>query len=363
MEVTFKNITKQYGSFYAVKDLNLTIQKGALHFLLGPSGCGKTTSLRMLAGLESPTSGEILFNGKDVTRKPAAERGIGMVFQNYALWPHMTVKQNIEYGLKLRKLPKAEMNQRIDEVLEITRLTGFVERLPGQLSGGQQQRVALARALAIRPNVLLLDEPLSNLDAKLRLEMRDNICRIHKQTGITTVYVTHDQKEALSMGTCVSVMYAGELIQTDSPRRLYHHPATPFIAGFIGETNLLNGEVVANIAGGYRVKTPVGEFESTAASQSFAPGDQVMVSFRPEAVDIQNGEQTVLSNRFDVQVERVTYLGELEQMLLKGGNPETLLKVNVFNASEQHAEGQKLTCGIKSKDILVLPRQTIGQGT
>src|SRR5690606_26472027 len=258
VEVRFEKIEKRYGDFYAVRDLDLTIKDGALHFLLGPSGCGKTTTLRMLAGLEKPTGGRLLFDGKDVSKMPAADRGIDMVFQNYALWPHMTVHKNIEYGLKLRRLASAAVKLRLDEVLDFTRLTPFAERFPGQLSGGQQQRVALARALAIRPSVLLLDEPLSNLDAKLRLEMRDNISRIHKQTGITTVYVTHDQKEALSMGTMISVMHAGLLIQTDTPRSMYRRPSTAFIAGFIGETNILPGIYRGQSGNFHQVETSLG---------------------------------------------------------------------------------------------------------
>ncbi|RZA13358.1 MAG: ABC transporter ATP-binding protein, partial [Proteobacteria bacterium] len=273
MEVVFKGIFKRYGQVTAVNNLNLKIEKGALHFLLGPSGCGKTTTLRMLAGLEAVSEGQLFFDGKDVTKQPAVERGIGMVFQNYALWPHMTVYKNVEYGLKLRKLSKEEIKRRIDEVLEITHLTNFADRLPGQLSGGQQQRVALARALAIRPNVLLLDEPLSNLDAKLRMEMRDNILRIHKQTGITTLYVTHDQREALSMGTSVSVMHAGHLIQTDNPRMLYTTPKTAFIAGFIGETNPVEAVVDQVNGSEITVKTSFGLLRSTHQSQPFAVGD------------------------------------------------------------------------------------------
>ena len=257
MKVTLDNMTKKYGSVTAVHSLNLEIQDGALHFLLGPSGCGKTTTLRILAGLETPSSGRILFGDTDVTHRPAAQRGIGMVFQNYALWPHMTVKENVEYGLKLKGLSKKEIEIQLQSALELTQLTAFVDRYPGQLSGGQQQRVALARALAIRPSVLLLDEPLSNLDAKLRLEMRDNITRIHRQTRITTIYVTHDQKEALSMGTEVSVMRAGHLIQSETPRRLYHHPRNAFIANFIGETNLFQESWLNNSKGLLSWKQPL----------------------------------------------------------------------------------------------------------
>lgn len=358
MEVRFEGIVKKYGDFAAVKNLDLTIKSGALHFLLGPSGCGKTTTLRMLAGLETATSGKILFDGKDMTNVPAAERGIGMVFQNYALWPHMTVRKNIEYGLKLRKLAPSELTRRMDEVLDFTQLTNFAERFPGQLSGGQQQRVALARALAIRPNVLLLDEPLSNLDAKLRLEMRDNISRIHKQTGITTVYVTHDQKEALSMGTHISVMRAGDLIQTDAPRKLYHEPATAFIAGFIGETNLVNGTYKGDEGGLHKVETGFGMLAAKQGFGGMKPGALVSVSFRPEAVqvDFAKGAGSGI-NPLKVTLEHLTYLGESEQFQLKTTNGE-FLKASVFNPPlHDLKDGDPVVCHVAPEDVLILPTE------
>jgi ABC-type Fe3+/spermidine/putrescine transport system ATPase subunit len=363
MEVVFEGVHKRYGKTTAVHDLNLKIENGALHFLLGPSGCGKTTTLRMLAGLESVTEGRLFFDGKDVTQQPAVDRGIGMVFQNYALWPHMTVLKNIEYGLKLRKLSKEEIKRRIDEVMDITRLTQYADRLPGQLSGGQQQRVALARALAIRPNVLLLDEPLSNLDAKLRNEMRENILRIHKQTGITTLYVTHDQREALSMGTKVSVMHAGHLIQTDSPRALYNYPKTAFIAGFIGETNLLEGTVQELVGDALLVQTEIGILRSTHASQQFQRGDRVSVSLRPEAIAIDWEKKGTGENYFQTQIEHLTYLGESEQFLLK--SKTTSLKVNFYHAPDHSfKDGDALGCAVAASDVLVLPPQLeMGPGT
>ncbi len=366
MEVVFKGIYKRYGQTTAVHDLNLKIEKGALHFLLGPSGCGKTTTLRMLAGLEAVTEGQLFFDGVDVTRKPAVERGIGMVFQNYALWPHMTVYKNVEYGLKLRKLPAAEVKRRIDEVMDITRLTQYADRLPGQLSGGQQQRVALARALAIRPNVLLLDEPLSNLDAKLRMEMRDNILRIHRQTGITTLYVTHDQREALSMGTQISVMHAGHLIQTDAPRRLYTFPKTAFIAGFIGETNLVSGHVVSWANGEAAIETALGRLRATHFSGPFKVGDHVTLSMRPEAIRIDWTGSGQGENFFKTRIDHLTYLGESEQFQLsqpEGGG--LTLKVNFYHAPiHSFREGDAIGCSIAAEDVLVLPVQSeIGPGT
>ncbi|MEZ4742159.1 MAG: ABC transporter ATP-binding protein [Bdellovibrionota bacterium] len=367
MQVEFQNVYKKYGNFTAVNNLNLTIKDGALHFLLGPSGCGKTTTLRMLAGLEPISEGKILFDGKDVTNLPAAERGIGMVFQNYALWPHMTVYKNIEYGLKLRKLGKGEVASRIKEVLGFTQLTQFKDRLPGQLSGGQQQRVALARALAIRPNVLLLDEPLSNLDAKLRLEMRDNISRIHKQTGITTLYVTHDQKEALSMGSHITVMHAGNEIQTGTPRELYLKPKTPFLSGFIGETNIIAGKIVQKENNGQLlVKTEIGEFTSLVSMGEFSVGDSVSVSIRPESIMVKypNQEIDTVDNKFELELDHLTYLGESEQLKLKstGG---TSLKATVFNAPEDHFnDGDSVTIFVPKEQVLILPPNTdMGPGT
>ncbi|MGE0173414.1 MAG: ABC transporter ATP-binding protein [Oligoflexales bacterium] len=353
MEVVFKNIEKRYGSVYAVKDLDLTIKDGALHFLLGPSGCGKTTTLRMLAGLEKPTGGKIFFGSKDVTNMPAAERGIGMVFQNYALWPHMTVRKNIEFGLKLRKMNKAEIADKVADVLQITQLDRFVDRYPGQLSGGQQQRVALARALAIRPNVLLLDEPLSNLDAKLRLEMRENILRIHEKTKLTTVYVTHDQKEALSMGTEISVMRAGVLTQTDTPKAVYHRPRTPFIASFIGETNLLTGTYLGKDGKAHKVETTLGTFLCNSEISDIRVNDKVMLSIRPEAVRIDFGEKVSGENSFSATWDKSIYLGESEQIMLHGGDES--IKVNLFHVPDYNVKkGDKVRCSVGIKDVLLL---------
>lgn len=363
MEVIFRNVTKRYGKTLAVDNLNLTIKTGELHFLLGPSGCGKTTILRMLAGLEPVSEGQILFDGKDVTKLPAAERGIGMVFQNYALWPHMTVRQNIEYGLKLRKLTKEQMALRTRDVLRMTQLERFDDRLPGQLSGGQQQRVALARALAIRPNVLLLDEPLSNLDAKLRHEMRENISRIHKQTNITTVYVTHDQKEALSMGTNISIMHAGTLIQTGSPRGLYRNPESPFIAGFIGETNIISGTYAAQDGTDHLIDTAIGQIKSSCKFGNFKKGDHVFISIRPEAVELALRAKKNSGNCFDMTLTHLTYLGESEQLQFSKG--DTVIKASLFNAVDHGlSEGDAVCIHLPKESALLLPPdERLGAGT
>ena len=237
--ITLKGLTKRFGSTTAVDGVSLTIESGELFFLLGPSGCGKTTLLRMIAGFIEPTSGSVRFADRDVTLLPPNRRNTGMVFQSYALWPHMTVEENVAYGLNVRKVPATERNDRVMAALKSVHMDEYARRKPNQLSGGQQQRIALARALVIQPTVLLLDEPLSNLDAKLRLEMRWEIRRICSETKITTVYVTHDQKEALSMADNMAVLRAGKIAQIGPPRLLYERPNSRFVADFLGETNFL----------------------------------------------------------------------------------------------------------------------------
>ena len=366
MQVKFEDVEKRYGDFSAVKGLNLTIEKGALHFLLGPSGCGKTTTLRMLAGLEQPTAGRIKMDGKDVTHLSAQDRGIGMVFQNYALWPHMTVRKNVEYGLKLKKLSTNEVETRLQEVLKITQLERFQDRLPGQLSGGQQQRVALARALAVRPNVLLLDEPLSNLDAKLRLEMRENICRIHKETGITTVYVTHDQKEALSMGTGVSIMYSGHLLQTDSPRKLYNSPKTAFVASFIGEANMLPGKLLTVDGDRCEVDAPIGRLSGKLSDRSLKVGHDVVMAIRPESIRIHDDQPLPSINEFAGTLNDTIYLGESEQFRFHApARDDVQFKVMAMNFGDHGFKSQdKVPLAVAHRDVLVLaPDVDLGLGT
>ena len=247
--ITLRNITKQFGRTSAVDGIDLTIPSGDLFFLLGPSGCGKTTLLRMIAGFIEPTAGQVVFGEKDVTALPPNKRNTGMVFQSYALWPHMSVAENVAYGLKIRKLDKPARDRKVAKALESVRMAEYADRKPNQLSGGQQQRVALARALVIEPTVLLLDEPLSNLDAKLRLEMRSEIRRLCTETGITTVYVTHDQKEALSMADGVAVLKDGAVQQVGPPRELYERPRSRFVADFLGETNFIAGTIAGGAIG------------------------------------------------------------------------------------------------------------------
>ena len=240
-ERRLNGLGKRYGDFHAVREVSLTIADGEFLVLLGPSGCGKTTTLRMIAGFIEPTAGHVRLGGSDVTLLPPWKRNAGMVFQSYALFPHLTVAQNVAFGLEMRKLPRADIDRRVEEALALVRLGGYGGRLPRQLSGGQQQRVALARALAIRPDVLLLDEPLSNLDAKLRQEVRVEIRELQRQLGLTTVMVTHDQEEALTMADRLVVMNEGSVRQVGSQRDLYERPADRFVAGFVGRSTFLAG--------------------------------------------------------------------------------------------------------------------------
>src|SRR5438093_1376609 len=267
-----EGLSKHFGPTVAVREVSLDVRDGEFVVLLGPSGCGKTTTLRMIAGFIAPTAGRMRLGGKDITMLPPWKRDTGMVFQSYALFPHLTVAQNVAFGLEMRKIPTSDIPQRVTEALRRVRLEGLAERLPRQLSGGQQQRVALARALVIRPDVLLLDEPLSNLDAKLRLEMREEIRRIHSQTRITTIYVTHDQKEALSLADRLAVMREGVIEQLADPRTVYRAPANRFVADFISETNWLPAEMRGRSDGEMRLKTDFGDFRALPGDKPVADG-------------------------------------------------------------------------------------------
>jgi putative spermidine/putrescine transport system ATP-binding protein len=269
--VQLEGLCKRYGEIDAVVATHLAVEKGEFVSLLGPSGCGKTTTLQMIAGFVEVTSGRILLDGRDITHAKPSSRGLGVVFQSYALFPHMSVRDNVAFGLRMRKVPGAEVQKRVATVLQLVRLTQHAERYPRELSGGQRQRVALARALVIEPPVLLLDEPLSNLDANLREEMQFEIRRIQREVGITTLMVTHDQAEALSISDRVVVMQAGRITQIDEPYKLYEHPRTEFISGFVGKANLLPGE--RDSAGIAQVRDSRGQGELT-------------LSLRPEKIDL-----------------------------------------------------------------------------
>jgi ABC-type Fe3+/spermidine/putrescine transport system ATPase subunit len=305
--IEIQDVTKRFGAVAAVDRVDLTVADGELFTLLGPSGCGKTTLLRLLAGFYQPDAGTIRFGERVVNGLPPYERRIGMVFQNYALWPHMTVADNIGYGLRLRKLAAAEVEARLQEGLRKVNLTGFEARYPGQLSGGQQQRVALARALVLNPDILLLDEPLSNLDAKIRIQVRAEIRRLQQELRITTIYVTHDQEEALSLSDRVAVMRDGHVLQVGPPKELYERPRTRFVADFVGTNNLVPGEVQAGGggAGDLVVATALGPLRAVASG---AMSGRCVLAVRPENVALGAGPADD-GNRVDGRVSLVSYLG------------------------------------------------------
>jgi spermidine/putrescine ABC transporter ATP-binding subunit len=309
MRISVAGLTKRFGQNVVVDRVDFAIEDGELFTLLGPSGCGKTTLLRLIAGFYAPEEGEVRFDDRVVNAVPPDERGIGMVFQNYALWPHMTVSQNVGYGLKLRKVPAAEIAQRIDAILAKVELKGLGARYPGQLSGGQQQRVALARALVLNPEILLLDEPLSNLDAKIRVQVRAEIRKLQKELGITTVYVTHDQEEALTLSDRIAVFHQGKVSQVGPPKALYERPVNRFVADFIGISNLLDGTVTRldAAAGRMTVETSLGEL-GVLHDERFGPGDACVVSVRPENAALDAGPRAG-HNRLQGRISFAAYLG------------------------------------------------------
>lgn len=328
MRIELRNLTKRFGAMAAVSEVSLSIQEGELFTLLGPSGCGKTTLLRLIAGFYAPDEGEIFFDGRKVNDVPPHERGIGMVFQNYALWPHMTVFDNAAYGLKLRGIGRSESATRVEAVLEKVKLTGLGSRYPGQLSGGQQQRVALARALVLNPKILLLDEPLSNLDAKVRVQVRQEIRKLQKELGITTVYVTHDQEEALTLSDRIAVFNQGKLFQVGTPKELYERPANRFVADFIGINNLIDGSVEAIDLKErrLRVKTALGTL-SALFDERFQTGDRCVLCIRPENAVVDGGAAPDL-NFVRGRIAFAAYLGNTLRYDVELG-PGLVFKVDV----------------------------------
>ncbi|MDB5302338.1 MAG: putative transporter ATP-binding protein [Phycisphaerales bacterium] len=354
--VRLENISKHFGETPALSNISLEIAAGELFFLLGPSGCGKSTLLRLIAGLHEPTAGRILFNGRDVTELGTEQRNAVMCFQSYALWPHMTVQENVRFGLGVRRVPAAEQRERVDSVLRLVQMTDYASRKPNQLSGGQQQRVALARALAVEPDCLLLDEPLSNLDAKLRLEMRSEIRRICKTAGFTTIYVTHDQKEALSVADRIAILKDGRLVQVGTPGELYLRPRTSFVADFIGQTNLLPGKVIGKGGGTLRIETAAGQIN--AAGDGNFDGN-VVLSIRPERMRIARAQGlgtnfpglTNGHNRLVGRVAETTFLGEASEHVLRVNG----LKLKVVSTPPLLTTPEELAVEFDPADVVVLP--------
>jgi spermidine/putrescine ABC transporter ATP-binding subunit len=314
-DVEFRAVTKRFGSLTAVDGISLKVRKGEFLSLLGPSGCGKTTSLRMIAGFEQPDEGEILIGGQDAAGSPPYKREVNTVFQQYALFPHMSVLDNVAYGLKQRRVAKAERQAKAREALELVQMTGREKHRPTMLSGGQQQRVALARALVMNPRVLLLDEPLGALDLKLRKEMQIELKRIQDQVGITFIYVTHDQGEALSMSDRVAVMSNGVIEQIDDPRAIYDRPLTPFVADFIGDMNFLAGDVVEAAEGSFAIA--VGSGVVVRGRGHAAKGTRVRVGIRPERIVAVAGASDGTANSATTEVITKMYLGDQIQIVTR----------------------------------------------
>jgi spermidine/putrescine transport system ATP-binding protein len=331
-DVELKQVIKLFNDEPAVRRLDLRVHQGEFFSILGPSGCGKTTMLRLIAGFEIPTAGEVLIQGVNMSRIPAHRRPVNTVFQSYALFDHMTVRDNIAFGLKIKRMPSAQVRDRVLESLRLVRMEAFADRLPAQLSGGQQQRVALARALVNRPAVMLLDEPLGALDLKLRKQMQVELSTLHRQLGITFIMVTHDQEEALSLSDRIAVMNAGQIEQIGTPSDIYDRPRTPFVADFIGDTNLLPGRVEDHYATslqvitvtGLKIRAAAGDRPITSTSQS------VVLSVRPEKISLSPNYPAAADNCYQGQVSHVMYLGTHMHcgVRLTSGETLTVLQAN-----------------------------------
>jgi spermidine/putrescine transport system ATP-binding protein len=354
--VKLESLTKQFDTVTAVDDISLDIQPGEFFSLLGPSGCGKTTTLRLVAGFERPTSGQILLDGVDVGNRPPHRRNVNTVFQSYALFPFLTVAENVAFGMKYKSVPKSEMGTRVTEALELVQLGGYEKRRPNQLSGGQQQRVALARALVLRPSVLLLDEPLGALDAKLRRTLQVELGALQERVGITFLYVTHDQEEALTMSDRLAVMNHGRIAQLGTPGEVYNEPADAYVADFLGVSNLMDAHVEA---GGHGrdscCRVRLGDFILEAEAGQLDATGAVKLAIRPERVQVHPYEDGG-ANRVPGMVERLVFLGSTTQVFLRlaTGSPLQTLERN-DGAELPYSQGTPVSVGLPSDALRVLP--------
>jgi iron(III) transport system ATP-binding protein len=358
MYLTLENITKAFpargniGEVIAVRDVNLEIRKGELVTLLGPSGCGKTTTLRMIAGFEFPTTGRIVLDGVEINSLPPHKREMSMVFQSYAIFPHLTVFENIAYGLNVQRLNRKTIAERVGRVLDLVHLQGYGDRAPGQLSGGQQQRVALARALVMEPKVLLMDEPLSNLDAKLREEMRTEIRRIQKALNITSVYVTHDQIEAMTLSDRIVVMNEGVIEQIGSPVEVYRFPNSRFVANFIGRANFIDGVVLAQNGSNLTVKALGESVTLSNIKREFRNGEAVTLIVRPEMIQIKK-----TGGLYHGVVRQAVYLGDMIEYAVEAAGFSILGTETDPHVTELFPEGENVTLGFAEDCIQVLPAE------
>lgn len=354
MQVRLVDVVKRFKTVEAMAGVSLTITEGEFFTLLGPSGCGKTTTLRIIAGFYDPDAGTVYFDETPVNGIPPAERGIGIVFQNYALWPHMTVFENVAYGLRIQRVEPREIRRRAAAALEQVGLQGLEDRTPGQLSGGQQQRVAVARALVLNPRVLLLDEPLSNLDAKVRARLRSEIRRLQQDLRITTVYVTHDQEEAMVISDRIAVMDAGRILQIGTPVELYERPASLFVADFIGTSNLVHGTVIQASDGQVSLHTPAGVLRGMAVG-ALAPGSRAVLAIRPENMTLADSSQDVVV-RGRIVISQ--YLGNVVRYEVEAGEG-VLMLVDIHDPRRHRllSPGDVVVTGFSAASALVFPEE------
>lgn len=343
----FANISKTYdGINYVIENLNLTVNQGEFLTFLGPSGSGKTTALMMLAGFEHPSSGQIWLNGSDIAQRPAHKRGLGVVFQNYALFPHMTIRENVAFPLRARRMARSAIDRLVDEALELAQIKSLADRRPGQLSGGQQQRSALARALVFGPEIVIMDEPLGALDKNLRENMQVMIKDIHRNSGATILYVTHDQAEALTMSDRIAVFERGQIVQLDSPREVYERPRNEFVAGFLGDINFLPATVLARGTQDMgTVMLPGNRLVTATLPEEFAPGARVLVAVRPETLRLANAEDRNQGRCLTTTVQTITYCGSHARIMLSDEH-DLQFKMQIgVRETEQLKLGQKVDLG------------------
>ena len=358
-KVRLINLWKKFGEVEAVRDVNLMIGGGDFFTFLGPSGCGKTTILRMIAGFTRPDQGKIFFDEVEVKDVPPWERNVGLVFQNYALWPHLSVFENVAFGLKERSFPKSIVQEKTNQALSMVNLEGLGKRRPSELSGGQQQRVALARTLVIEPRLLLLDEPLSNLDAKLRIQMRHELVRIQRDLGITSIYVTHDQEEALTLSTRIAVMSKGNVVQVGTPKEIYENPKSQEVADFVGTSNFFRAQVIEEVGDWVRVRTEEGFLLRVGGQEgvSLDIGSNLLLNIRPESLQIfYSHEIPSDENRIEGVVKTSAYLGSLVQYEVEVTKGKRV-KVNLVNPRKKALlkEGEKVSLTFSPEDIVAIP--------